>query len=254
MLNKNSFQTVLHRNNVALPIKCIQESTHPNSFLYRRTGVKSKYYKKYLKTTESCEITRQFSKEENNSAITACEHLLPKPDCILLQCKHIVSKYDDFIIPSLVKLNQELAGSEFIWVHGVQQYPFLRFDSYVFSIKFRWHWAPNLELKNIHTQSNLPLLIYFIPVGTAKVLGGWQSIMTFCIVQATDFNTVIFVPKRKLPVGVVSSTAKLCLTSPVLCPSKMLWQWDWNKTGRYFFYASYLIILLNATTFLQSNN
>lgn len=69
--------------------------------------------------------------------LSLVEHLLPKSDCIFLQCKHIVSKDDDFIIPSLMKLNQELTGSEFIWVHGVEQYPFLCFNSYIFSVKFR---------------------------------------------------------------------------------------------------------------------
>lgn len=157
-----------------MPIKSTQKTTLLSSFLYRRIRVKSKNDKKYLKTTESCEITRQFSrKEENNSAIVGCEHLLPKSDCILLQRKHIVSKYDDFIISSLMKLNQELAGSEFIWVHGVQQYPFLCFDSYIFSIKFRWHWAPNLELKNRHTQSNPQLFIYsFYSCGNWKDMRG----------------------------------------------------------------------------------
>lgn len=172
-----------------------------------------KYYKKHLKTTESCEITRRFSrKEENNGAVISCKHLLPKSDCIFLQCKHIVSKYDDFIIPSLMKLNQELAGSEFIWVHGVQQYPFLCFDSYVFSIKFRWHWAPNLELKNIHTCTHkvtLHYLFILFPWELKRYWGGWQCIITFCIAQATGFNTVISVLKWKLLAGVVPSTAKL---------------------------------------------
>lgn len=82
-------------------------------------------------------VTSQFSREEESNSITASsEHLLPKSDCVLLQCKHIVSKNNDFIIPPLMKLNEELASSKLVWVHGVQQYPFLCFDCYVFSIKF----------------------------------------------------------------------------------------------------------------------
>lgn len=71
-----------------------------------------------------------------------------------------------------MELNQELTGSEFIRVHGVEQYPFLCFNSYIFSVKFRRHWAPDLQLEKTHThkQSSTLLFTYLIPVGIENIL------------------------------------------------------------------------------------
>lgn len=74
------------------------------------------------------------------------EYLLAQSNSILLQSKHIVSKDYDLIIPSFMEFNQELASPKFVWVHGIEQYPLLCFYSYIFSVEFRRHWTPNLQL------------------------------------------------------------------------------------------------------------
>lgn len=64
---------------------------------------------------------------------------------ILLQSKHVVSKDDNLVIPPFMKLDQKLASSEFVGIHGVQQDPFLGFDCHILPVKLRRHWAPNLS-------------------------------------------------------------------------------------------------------------
>lgn len=96
-------------------------------------------------------------------------------------------------------------------------------------------------------------------MGIEEILGGWQCTLTLCTAQDAEFNIPISILKWQLLVGVVSSTAKLRLTSLILCPSKMLWQpdprqkqaLDRNSTGRYLLCVSYFI-LLNATTFYRA--
>lgn len=70
--------------------------------------------------------------------------LLVQSNGILLQSKHVVSKDDNLVIPPFMKLDQKLASSEFVGIHGVQQDPFLGFDCHILPVKLRRHWAPNL--------------------------------------------------------------------------------------------------------------
>lgn len=145
MPNRDSFQT---------PKSCCSASkVHPKIpfWAFHAGGLELQHYKKYQRLLKAVRLQGNCHGKRKITVPSLVEHLLPKSDCIFLQCKHIVSKDDDFIIPSLMKLNQELTGSEFIWVHGVEQYPFLCFNSYIFSVKFRWHWAPYLQLENTHT-------------------------------------------------------------------------------------------------------
>lgn len=44
-----------------------------------------------------------------------------------------------------MKLDQELAGSELVGIHGVQQDPFLCFDCHILSVELGRHRAPDLR-------------------------------------------------------------------------------------------------------------
>lgn len=73
------------------------------------------------------------------------DHVLVQPNSIFLQGKHIVSKDNNLVIPPFMKLDQKLAGSEFVGIHGVQQDAFLCFDCHILSVELRRHRAPDLR-------------------------------------------------------------------------------------------------------------
>lgn len=72
-------------------------------------------------------------------------HSLVQPNGIFLQGKYVVSKDNNLVIPPFMKLDQKLAGSEFVGIHGVQQDPFLCFDCHILSVELGRHRAPNLR-------------------------------------------------------------------------------------------------------------
>ena len=72
------------------------------------------------------------------------QFLLVQSNGIFLQSKHVVSKDNNLVIPPFMKLDQKLASSEFVGIHGVEQDPFLGFDCHVLPVELRRHWAPNL--------------------------------------------------------------------------------------------------------------
>lgn len=71
--------------------------------------------------------------------------LLVQPNGIFFQGKYVVSKDNNLVIPPFVELNQKLAGSEFVGIHGVQQDSFLCFDCHILPVELRRHRAPNLR-------------------------------------------------------------------------------------------------------------
>lgn len=70
--------------------------------------------------------------------------LLVQPNGIFLQGEHVVSKYNNLVISPFMKLDQKLASSEFVGVHGVQQDSFFGFDCHILPVKLRRHRAPDL--------------------------------------------------------------------------------------------------------------
>lgn len=71
--------------------------------------------------------------------------LLVQPNGIFLQGKYVVGKDNNLVIPSLMELDQKLAGSELVGIHGVQQDALFSFNCHILPVELRRHWAPNLR-------------------------------------------------------------------------------------------------------------
>lgn len=89
-----------------------------------------------------------------------------QPNGIFLQGKHIVSKDNNLVIPPFMKLDQKLASSKFVGVHGIQQDSFLGFDCYIFPVKFRRHRAPNLSTLDF---GDVAIILQLHPVGFVEL-------------------------------------------------------------------------------------
>ena len=103
--------------------------------------------KKFLRASRKKQAPSIRSYGEVKLALEATltfQFLLVQSNGIFLQSKHVVSKNNNLVIPPFMKLDQKLASSEFVGVHGVQQDSFLGFDCHILPVKLRRHRAPNL--------------------------------------------------------------------------------------------------------------
>ena len=84
---------------------------------------------------------------------------------VVLEREHVVGKDDDFVIPSLVVTNQELAGAELVRVHHRKQHLFGRLAVQVFPVKLGAHGTPDFGALDAGDESEL---LQFQPIGLVQ--------------------------------------------------------------------------------------
>lgn len=88
-----------------------------------------------------------------SASLSEDSHLLVEANGILFECEDIVCEDHDLVVAALVEADQELAGTELVGVHGVQQDPFPRLDGHILAEKLGGHWAPHLGFRVGETDS-----------------------------------------------------------------------------------------------------